>query len=323
MAINPLPFLQNMPDPGQAFMQSFQAARQQRDQQAALQAQQVQAQTRQAQYQQWVQRLRTDRSPEAMSEFMLAFPEQADAINKAFEPLNDAQKQTQLGLYTQALSALDRGDTETAKQTVQSYLDAARNTPGQEQKVKELEFGLSLLDTNPEAMKTGLANAIFTLDPERYKTIYAKSGELTSFQKDLAAAGIDPQSEQGVAKARQYAELKVDPIVQMPTPTGGQFIGKQSEYYRMFGDGAPPPTVKAVPRVGEVRNGFAFTGGDPGDKNNWVKAKGMQSTKAPETGASGIPSTVTRAQYNAIVEAKGKADTDAWMLRNNVRLVGQ
>jgi hypothetical protein len=88
----------------------------------------------------------------------------------------------------------------------------------------------------------------------------------------------------------------------------------------MFGKGAPPPRIKQPPRIGEVRNGFAFTGGDPGVQSNWVKAKPLQDTKAPELGAGGIPSVLTRAQYDAIVEVKGKGETDAWMLRNGVRL---
>lgn len=170
MAINTVALMENMPDPGQAFAQAFQQAQQQR----ALQQQQLQAQSRQEQYQQFVQRLRTDRSPETMSEFMLAFPEQADAITKAFEPLDQAKKQSQIGFYGQALSALDRGDVETAKQVVQSRLEAAKNTIGAEQEAAELEYGLSLLDSNPDALRDGLASAVFTLDPDRYKALYDK-----------------------------------------------------------------------------------------------------------------------------------------------------
>ena len=274
MAVNPLPFLANMPDPGQAFLQAFNQARAQRDQQIAQQS-------RQAQYAQWIQRLQQDRSPETMSQFMLQFPEQADAIKKAFEPIDEANKQSRLGYSTQVLSALDRGDTDTAKSIAQSLYDAAKNTPGQEQFAKELEFGLGLMDTNPEQLKVGLAVAISTLNPEIYKTLYAaKSGELTGFQKDLIAAGVDPTSEEGRAKAKEFVSLKVDPIVQMPTPNGGQFIGRQSEYYRMFGQGAPAPQPKGIPPVGTVKNGYRFNGGDPAKPGNWSKVEGGGSSNA-------------------------------------------
>lgn len=312
MAINPLPFLQAMPDPGQAFLQSFQAARQQR-----------QEQSRQAQLQQWMQRIRADRSPETMAEFGIAFPEQAKAVQEAFAPLEKAERENRFRYNAQVFSALQGKDTARAKALLEERITAAKNTQGREQEAAELEYWLPQIDKDPEGALTALSTSMYFDNPEGYKTLYGSANDLTGFQKDLAAAGIDPQSAEGVAKAKQYAELKVDPIVQMPTPTGGQFIGKQSEYYRMFGDGAPPPTVKSVPRVGEVRNGYAFTGGDPADKNNWVKAKPLQNTKAPETDQRGIPSTLTQAQYKAIVDVKGKAETDAWMMRNGVRVVGQ
>lgn len=177
MAINPLPFIASIPDPGQAFLQSFNAARQQRAQQDQMLAQQQAQQARQQQYAQWVQRLRTDRSPQAMSEFMLQFPEQADAITKAFAPMDEANKRTQLGFYAQALSALDRGDSDFAKQLTNERLAAARNTPGQEQTVKELEYGLTQIDQNPDALKAMLAFTVQQLDPKAYEALYKREKE--------------------------------------------------------------------------------------------------------------------------------------------------
>lgn len=245
MPVGPYDFSLNMPDPGQAFMQAFQQAQQQRAVQQQQQAKLAQEQSRQQRYSQWVQRLRSDRSPETMSEFMLEFPEQSEAISKAFEPMDEAKKQTQLGFYVQALSALDRGDKDAANQVVQSRLAAARNTIGAEQEVKELEYGLSMIDSNSDALRDSLASTVFTLDPERYKTMYAtRGGEMTGFQKDLIAAGVDPTSEEGREKAKQFVSLKVDPIVQMPTPDGLQFIGRQSDYDKRYGSsGAPAAKV--------------------------------------------------------------------------------
>ena len=107
--------------------------------------------------------------------------------------------------------------------------------------------------------------------------------ELTSFQKDMAAGGIDVNSEEGRKKARQYAELKIDPIVEMETPSGEKFVGRESVYFSQYGGNAEKPKVKALPKVGEVRNGYKFTGGDPSNKSNWVKTGGGQ-TGAPSGG---------------------------------------
>lgn len=233
MAINTVALMENMPDPGQAFAQAFQQAQQQR----VLQQQQMQAQSRQEQYQQFVQRLRTDRSPETMSEFMLAFPEQADAITKAFEPLDAAKKQSQIGFYGQALSALDRGDVDTAKQVVQSRLEAARNTIGSEQEAKELEYGLSMLDSNPDALRDGLASAVFTLDPKRYEALYANKGLNldTAIIKNLVAEGFEvgsPEFKEEMRKERSKVTVTL--------PGGGFFSGPADELKQMLGGTLPP-----------------------------------------------------------------------------------
>lgn len=285
MAVNPLPFLQNMPDPGQAFLQAFNQARAQRDQKIAQQS-------RQAQYAQWVQRLQQDRSPETMSQFMLQFPEMADTIKKAFEPLDEANKQSRLGYTTQVYSALERGDTETAKSVAQELLDAAKNTPGQEQFAKELEFGLELMDTNPEQLKVGLANAIFTLDPERYKTLYKRDKE----QPYVVVPGVGLFLRRDVDAAVAAGERGgvSDPNVRPRVPQAAiddlrKNPGTAAQFDEVFGPGAA------------------------------AAALGMEGTPAPAEGAT----TLTPEQYRVTVQAMGKAKTDDWMRRNNITVSGQ
>ena len=253
-----------MPDPGEAFQQAFQQAQEKRK-----------VASRQQQYLQAVQGLVKDRSPEAMARFALMFPEQGKAVQEVFGNLSAEQKKSRFQQSSQVLTMLEAGDTEGAKAYANQVLTAAKNTPGQAEYAKGLEYGLGLLDKNPEAAKAALANNAYHLDPDGYKALMATDkAELTGFQKDLIAAGVDPTSEEGRGKAKEYVSLKVDPIVQMPTPSGGQFIGRQSEYYRMFGGGAPAPQVKAIPTVGEVKNGYRFNGGDPGKPANWPKVEG-------------------------------------------------
>lgn len=48
----------------------------------------------------------------------------------------------------------------------------------------------------------------------------------------------------------------------------------------------------------------------------------IQNTPAPQLGANGIPAVLTRAQYQATVNALGKEATDAWMQRHGVQLGG-
>lgn len=46
----------------------------------------------------------------------------------------------------------------------------------------------------------------------------------------------------------------------------------------------------------------------------------ISNTPAPALGASGLPTTLTPQQYQATVNAMGKASTDAWMARNGIKV---
>lgn len=45
------------------------------------------------------------------------------------------------------------------------------------------------------------------------------------------------------------------------------------------------------------------------------------NTPAPQLGANGMPTSLTRAQYQAVVNSMGQAETEAWARRNNIRVV--
>lgn len=47
----------------------------------------------------------------------------------------------------------------------------------------------------------------------------------------------------------------------------------------------------------------------------------IQNTPAPQVGANGMPAVLTRQQYQAVVNSMGQADTEAWVRRNNIRVV--
>jgi hypothetical protein len=322
MAVGPYDFNTNMPDPGQAFAQAFQQAQQQR----VLQQQQQAQMDQQQRFAQWQERLRTDYRPETLAQFGLEFPQQAKAVQEAFAPLQKAERENRFKFNSQVFDALSKKDVGRAKEILTQRIAAAKNTMGRDQEVAELEYWLPELDRDPDAAISALAKTMYFDDADAYKALYATGkGEMTGFQKDLIAAGVDPTSEEGKAKAKEYVSLKVDPIVQMPTPNGGQFIGRQSEYYRMFGGGAPAPQPKPIPIVGEVKNGYRFNGGDPSKPANWSKVsdKPLNGVPAPKTGEDGMPATLTPAQYRATVQSLGKAKTDDWMRRNNITVSGR
>lgn len=249
--------------PLEAFTQGFQVT-------DAIRQRQVQQQQARAK-QQALASIMQDRSPENLSRIALQFPELADQITKSQSILNDAQKASDITWKTQALSAIRNGRMDLAKQMVSERAVALRNS-GKEQEAKATEDVLKAVGDNPEIADSILSMQLSVLAPEAYKNTFGQKADITSFQKDLIAAGIDPASPEGRAKAGEYVSLKTDPIVEIETPSGGKFVGRQSEYYRRYGGGAAAPTPKAMPRPGEKRGGYEFLGGDPANKNNWRKA---------------------------------------------------
>lgn len=251
-----------MQSPLQAFSDAFQVTNAVRQQQAQQQQQEVKRKA--------LASVMTDRSPENLSRIALMFPELADQIKSSQSILNDAQKQTDISWQTQVLSAIRNGRMDLAKSMAADRATALRNS-GKEQDAKAIDDIVQAVGDNPEIADSILSMNLSVLAPDAYKNTFGQKADLTSFQKDLAAAGIDPASEEGRAKSREYVELKTDPIVEMETPSGGKFVGRQAEYYRRYGGNAPAPTVKAMPRPGERRGGYEYIGGDPANKANWRK----------------------------------------------------
>ena len=47
----------------------------------------------------------------------------------------------------------------------------------------------------------------------------------------------------------------------------------------------------------------------------------IRNTPAPQLGANGMPTALTRAQYQAVVNEMGAAETEAWARRHNIQVV--
>jgi len=259
-----------MPNIAGNFMQGLQLGQQQRK----LELQQQQAQQRAQQMQQDIAAWRGDMSPERTANLLMQYPELKDQITSARTVLSDAAKKDSLGFMSKALMLSRAGADDRFMEFVNQRAGALR-AAGKEDAAKEMEASLGVWKLDKKAGEGMLSLGIAAEDPDLYKTVFGQS-DMTGFQKDLMAAGIDPNSEEGRAKATEYVSLKTDPIVQMETPSHGEFIGRQSEYYRRYGGGAPAPTPKAVPKPGEVRNGYQFNGGDPANKANWSKVAAGQ-----------------------------------------------
>ncbi len=275
-----------MPDPNNymiqspmpAFQQAYQfgqqiAAQRKAEQQAQLQQQQA------AQAQRDMQMVYDNPTPENISKFYLAYPAYKEQFAAAQAPLNEANKKANLDFSTQAFALLNAGKVDDVQQMVADRVKALRNTPGKEQEAGALEAVAKIIKTDPQAGKQLVGMSIAAMDEGLYKTIFGQV-DMTGFQKDLVAAGIDPNSPEGKARATEYVSLKTDPLVEMETPSGSKFIGRQSEYFARYGRNAPAPSVKSVPKPGDVKGDYKFIGGDPAKPENWNKVGGGSGNAA-------------------------------------------
>jgi len=293
------------------------AAQQQAQREAQLKQQQA------LQAQQAMRMVYDNPTPENISRFYMAYPAYKEQFEAARKPLDEAAAADDLDFTARTLSLLSNGKNDDAISLMDQRATSFGNTRGMEKQAEAAKAIVQTAKTDPKAARQLFALKLAAANPKLYETVFGGAG-MTSFQKDLAAAGIDPEGPEGKAKAAEYVALKTDPIVEMDTPDGGRFVGRQSDYYTRYGGGQQGATAtpKPLPRIGEVRNGYVFTGGDPANKDNWAKADKMQNTPAPQVGDNGMPTELTRAQYDAVVQAKGKAQTDAWMQRNNIKVIG-
>ena len=229
----------------------------------------------------------TNPDPQKLASLHLRYPTLKQGLDAYTQTLSDADKRTTTDFATQAFGLNRAGKTQDVVSLFDKYIIGAEKRPEMARAFKDAkETYLKIED--PKAREALIGSVLASTGKEGldlYDKIWNAQDniELTSFQKDLAAGGIDVNSEEGRQKARQYAELKIDPIVEMETPNGEKFVGRESVYFSQYGVGAEKPQIKAVPKVGEIRNGYKFTGGDPSNKSNWVKAEGGQ-TGAPSGG---------------------------------------
>ena len=286
--VQPYNYSLNIRSPGEAFMQGIQMGQAGR----AMQAQ-AEEQRRLADKNRRLNEALAKLGPNARYEDYMAQvdanPDLADILLGQQKTFSDARKNALFSAGEDAFMLLRPDATgaispDAAIAKLEEKAQAFENSR-QPDIAKQLRDAAQGIKINPAAARNTLGTMLAFSDADKFKKINDAIGqsELTSFQKDLAAGGVDPNSEEGRRKARQYADLKVDPIVEMETPSGGKFVGRESVYFSLYGSDAEKPQPKALPKVGDVRGGYEFTGGDPSDQSNWVKVKGGQAATPPGT----------------------------------------
>lgn len=211
---------------------------------------QRQQEDRAAKIQSMVQTLRTNPSPENFAALYTEAPELAKPLQIWQQTLDAPKKNATLGVLRTVKPLLDSGKGDLAIQEIDKSIAAFENTPGYEQQVSILKETKRMFELNQDAAKMRVNSALYSLAPEEYEKVWKL--DPTSFQRDLASSGIDPNSPLGLNLQKNRVLNISDPIVQMQTPTGKMFVGPRSEYTKRYGGvptnsaELPSPTTKAA-----------------------------------------------------------------------------
>lgn len=153
--------------------------------------------------------------------------------------------------------------------------------------------------------------------------------ELTSFQQDLIAGGVDPFSHSGRSLALGYAQGRGDPYTVLSLSGGRVYAGPRSGLGIALG--APQSagaTSLPPPQVGDVQEGHRFLGGEAGDPRNWVPVE--RAATGEEAGAvmatamnTKILSQADWQRIQAALGPQGQGAAEAWLRANNIRVGAQ
>jgi hypothetical protein len=229
-------------DPFGAFTQAYGQGQQIRANQMAMQKAQAEQQQK-LMLQTAMVEFATAKTPLEKVAVIEKFPQLAEQATATWKAMDEITRKPVYEAGLGGYSLLSGGDTAGAVRTWRTAAEAFRagNKPDMAKQFQQLA---DIAEKDPNTANTMASAFLAGADPERFKKFgdALNNQGLTGFQKDLAASGIDPASQEGRDLSRRYVQNRADPIVTMQTRDGKQFVGPMSVYQRQYGDGGPAPT---------------------------------------------------------------------------------
>jgi hypothetical protein len=250
--VQPFDYSLDIQRPDEAFAGGFKMGAAIRDQRDAMQAQETQNQQF-VRLQGALGQLGPNATPAEYIGLVNRFPDLQKPLSERYQGFDDARRNA---LYTTGeraftlLRANPEGiiDAEAAAASLEQSAAAFDNSnaPDIARVLRDNAKGLRM---DPGQARHTLGIMMAANDAARFDK-FGKAmgqGELTGFQKDLVAAGIDPASDEGKAASRTYVQNRVDPIITAETPSGRPFNGPRSLYVQQYGQ--TPTNAQQLPMV--------------------------------------------------------------------------
>jgi hypothetical protein len=146
-------------------------------------------------------------SPSAFAALAAKYPASATGIKSAWGTLDEGRKDQEVTLGTQAYLALSRGQPEIARGILDDQIAAAENSGQPSSRLRTMR---DALDSSPEQVKTSLALALSTIDPQRWSktTVFelekaqsdSKSAASTASKAAVEAAWAESNAAQDAVK---------------------------------------------------------------------------------------------------------------------------
>jgi hypothetical protein len=149
--------------------------------------------------------------------------------------------------------------------TVQQALQSVKSNPG--------AFGF----TRGAATMAGSVPEVLANKMSSDENIQARSFVFNVVSKVINERAGAAQSAQELARLRSFLPAEMDDAAVIESKLKGfeKYLSEQRKAYEVAPQAksptAPAPQAPLPPRSGEVVDGYKFKGGNPADRNNWVK----------------------------------------------------
>ena len=264
--VQPFDYTTAIANPGAAFQQSYAQGLQVQAAQEQMQMARMEAQRKAAEQQQLraaMSAFATAKTPAEKVAVMERYPAFAKPITEQYNAMEEMTRKPVFDAGLRGYAALRGGDAAAAARVWRETGTAFTNS-GKPELAKQFTDLADIAEKDPNAADIMSSAFLAGTDGKRFKEFgeVMGQGSLTSFQKDLAAAGIDPKSPEGIKQSRAFVQNRTDPIVTMETPSGGQFVGPMSEYQKRYGT-APAgatqlPTISNAAQYEALPSGSQF-----------------------------------------------------------------
>jgi hypothetical protein len=273
--VQPFDYTTTIGNPGGAFQQAYAQGLQLQAVQEAQAMARMEAQRKAAEQQQLraaMTAFAAAKTPAEKVSVMERYPMFAKPISEQYNAMDEMTRKPVFDAGLRGYAALRGGDAASAARVWRETGTAFANS-NKPELAKQFNDLAVIAEKDPGAADIMSSAFLAGTDGKRFKEFgeVMGQGSRTTFQKDLVAAGIDPESPEGKQLSQQFVKNRADPIVEMETRSGGRFVGPRSEYIKRY---ASEPT-NAV-RLPIVSNQQQYDNLPPG---NYLDPQGNVRTK--------------------------------------------